>query len=281
MHAHRSQPAFRVVLIAAFVALVAASSRADTLSALNLARQAGCAAPGAIPVRRSSRLDAVARRIARGETLHEALLAAVYRVSAAVSVHLVGLSGDQETVRALTERHCRDIADARLREAGIAERGRDLWIVVAAPIHPPSAGQAAMVRQRVLELVNAARTRGSRCGGRLYGAVPPLSLAPSLTAAALEHSQDMARYGEFEHAGHDGSTPAVRVKRAGYQPRTVGENIAAGVETPEDAVAGWLASADHCTNIMSARYTEMGVAYATNLGTSAAIYWTQVFAAPR
>jgi uncharacterized protein YkwD len=205
----------------------------------------------------------------------------MYRVSAAVSVHLVGLSGDQETARALAERHCHDIADARLREAGIAERGRDLWLVVAAPINPPSIGQAAMVRQRVLELVNAARTRGSRCGGRLYAAVPPLGLAPPLTAAALEHSQDMARHGEFEHAGHDGSTPAGRVKRAGYQARTVGENIAAGVETPEDAVAGWLASADHCTNIMSARSTEMGVAYATNLASSSAIYWTQVFAAPR
>jgi uncharacterized protein YkwD len=281
MHPLHRQSAFCGVLIGAFLALAAAASRADTLSALNLARQAGCAAPGVIPVRRSSRLDAVARRLARGETLHEALLAAMYRVSAAVSVHLVGLSGEQETARALAERHCDEIADARFQEAGIAERGRDLWLVVAAPIHPPSLGQAAMVRQRVLELVNAARTRGSRCGGRRYAAVPPLSLAPLLTAAALEHSQDMAQHDKFEHAGHDGSTPASRVKRAGYQPRTVGENIAAGVETPEDAVAGWLASAGHCTNIMSARYTEMGVAYATNLASSSAIYWTQVFATPR
>jgi uncharacterized protein YkwD len=281
MHPRHPRPAFRAVLIAAFAVLTVASSRADTLSALNLARQSGCAAPGATPVRRSSRLDAVASLLAHGETLHQALAASVYRVSAAVSVHLVGLSGDQATARALTARFCRDIADAKLREAGIAERGRDLWLVVAAPIHPPSLGQAAPVSRRVLELVNVARTHGSRCGARLYAAVPPLRLAPPLTAAALEHSQDMARHGEFEHTGHDGSTAAVRVKRAGYQPRAVGENIAAGVETPEDAVAGWLASPDHCTNIMSARYTEMGVAYATNLASSSAVYWTQVLAAPR
>jgi uncharacterized protein YkwD len=84
----------------------------------------------------------------------------------------------------------------------------------------------------------------------------------------------MARHDQFEYVGHDGSSPSDRVRRMGYQPRIVGENIAAGMQTPEEVVAGWLASPDHCVNIMSARYVDMGIAYATNLDSSFVTYWT-------
>jgi len=47
--------------------------------------------------------------------------------------------------------------------------------------------------------------------------------------------------------------------------------------TPEEAVAGWLQSPHHCENLMTPRFTEMGVAFAVNPATDAGVYWTQTF----
>ncbi|MEP6885329.1 MAG: CAP domain-containing protein, partial [Gammaproteobacteria bacterium] len=112
--------------------------------------------------------------------------------------------------------------------------------------------------------------------------VGPLTLNRNLTGAALAHSSDMAIHAEFDHRGHDGSTPTVRVTRAGYGKYiVVGENIAAGAMTPVEAIEGWLASPAHCENIMDGRFTEIGIAYAANLNASAGMYWTQDFATRR
>jgi uncharacterized protein YkwD len=103
-----------------------------------------------------------------------------------------------------------------------------------------------------------------------------------LTRAAQQHSRDMAEHDAFDHRGRDGSSPALRVERAGFKDhRIVGENIAAGVMTPAEVVQGWLASPGHCENIMDGRFTLLGVAYAENLHTQSGVFWTQDFAAPR
>ena len=76
-----------------------------------------------------------------------------------------------------------------------------------------------------------------------------------LTSAALAHSQEMAIYALFDHRGHDGSSPAVRVERAGYgNYLVVGENIAAGAMTPAQVqanagAADWLLSLDELSEI--------------------------------
>ena len=102
-----------------------------------------------------------------------------------------------------------------------------------------------------------------------------------LTQAALAQAQDMSAHEHFEHEGTDGSTPAQRVSRTGYQWLNVGENIAAGAATADEVVTGWLDSPGHCKNIMTAAYTEMGIAYAADPKTKAGIYWSQVFGRPR
>jgi uncharacterized protein YkwD len=72
-----------------------------------------------------------------------------------------------------------------------------------------------------------------------------------------------------------------RALQAGYRWRRIAENIAAGQESGDEAVAGWLASPGHCANIMNGRFTEMGAAYAIhNARESPRVYWTQVFGAP-
>jgi uncharacterized protein YkwD len=104
-----------------------------------------------------------------------------------------------------------------------------------------------------------------------------LTLESHLTSAALEHARDLARHNMLEHTGSDGSTPDQRVTRAGYKWRATGENIASGPTTPEEVMAGWLASPGHCENIMSPRFKEMGIAWVVDPKSASGVYWAQTF----
>src|SRR6202035_2653109 len=59
-----------------------------------------------------------------------------------------------------------------------------------------------------------------------------------------------------------------------------GENIATGYMTPRDAVAGWMASQEHCQNLLTPDYANMGTgetpAPVGNYAGTAAT-WTQDF----
>src|SRR4051812_13729334 len=154
--------------------------------------------------------------------------------------------------------------------------------MVAAPFTPPSPGDRAAISRRVLELTNQARAKARQCGSEAFPAAPPLVLAPlSLERAATEHSQDMANHNYMDHTGPDGSTPADRVTRTGYKWQAIGENLASGILTPEEVVSGWVGSPHHCENLMTARFTQMSVAYAVNAASDNGIYWTQLFGTPR
>jgi uncharacterized protein YkwD len=92
----------------------------------------------------------------------------------------------------------------------------------------------------------------------------------------------MAAHAEFDHRGHDGSSPSARVEGAGYTNYViVGENIAAGVMTPAEVTEGWLRSPPHCENLMDGRFSEIGIAFAVSYSSGELVYWTQDFAAPR
>jgi uncharacterized protein YkwD len=138
---------------------------------------------------------------------------------------------------------------------------------------------SADISERVVELVNAARSNGRRCGSERYAAAPSLRVSQKLNKAAAGHARDMARRKFFEHRGSDGSQPKDRVLRAGYHPRLTGENIAYGAESAEEVVAGWLASPGHCANIMDSRFQDIGVGLNTGRKRGQ-IYWVQNFGAP-
>jgi len=139
---------------------------------------------------------------------------------------------------------------------------------------------SADVRARVVELVNAARSKGRKCGSERFASAAPLGASRQLNDSAAAHARDMARKDYFDHRGSDGSQPRDRVLRTGYQPRISGENIALGPESAEEVVAGWLASPGHCANIMDARFRDIGIGVATARGRGK-IYWVQNFGTPR
>ena len=121
----------------------------------------------------------------------------------------------------------------------------------------------------VIDLTNAERKTANK-----DKELPPLKMNEKLMEAARKHAENMAAQEILEHE-LDGKTPADRVKAAGYKSRVWGENIAESQPTPKEVVAGWMDSPPHRANILSAEFTEIGVAVAkSKTGTR---YWVQVF----
>ena len=269
-------------LVAGLWLVLPCAVHADVLSSVNWARLHGCASSATrAPLQNSPKLQKAAGRLGNGAALHDALTAVGYVASESAALHFSGAASDSQIAGMLTANYCRTLINPALRELGAERHGRDVWMVLAAPVSMPSAADAVSVSRRILELVNAARAAGRRCGARYFAPVAPLTLDASLTRAALAHSEEMARYAAFDHRGHDGSTPAQRVERAGYGAhRIVGENIAAGAMSPAEVADGWLASPAHCENIMDGRFSQIGIAYAASPNPEVGLYWTQDFAAP-
>jgi uncharacterized protein YkwD len=280
-------------VLGAATALALATQRVQSapLTAANDVRSHGCEAPGSrtplrtpmrAPLTYSAKLEQAAKRYSQGASLQKAAADSGYLAAEIAGIHLSGPASDAEVEQMLIERDCRTLLDPKMREFAAVQRGREIWMVLAAPVELPARGDAASVGKVVLDLVNSARGSGRRCGGKYFAAAAPLALDPMLTQAALQHSRDMAEHDAFDHRGHDGSSPATRVERAGFKEhRIVGENIAAGAMTATEVVQGWLASPAHCENIMDDRFTSLGVAYAENLHSQSGVFWTQDFAAPR
>ncbi len=137
---------------------------------------------------------------------------------------------------------------------------------------PLAAGSG--VQARMLAQVNFYRARN---------ALPPLRAEQRLARAALAHAHDMAENDFFAHLGSDRSNTGVRARRAGYAWRAVGENIAAGLSSPEDTVDKWMASEGHRDNMLNAVFRDAGIAYLFRADDSGEIryrhYWVLVLAA--
>ncbi|MEA3175798.1 MAG: hypothetical protein QOF42_3209 [Gammaproteobacteria bacterium] len=262
--------------------LMSGAAVADPLSAANWDRLQGCGKARILALSGSAQLQVAARRLADGASLQSAIAASGYLASSSSLIHLTGPISDLDVQRLLAQHYCRTLQEPAFKDLGAERRGRDLWLVLAAPVSLPSGRDAPLVARRILELVNEARAAGHRCGGKYFAPVGPLTLDDALTRAALEHSRDMAAHDAFDHRGHDGSTPAARVEHAGYgEHRIVGENIAAGAMNAAEVTEGWLKSPAHCENIMDGRFIQVGIAYAENLKTRSAVFWTQDFASHR
>ncbi len=242
--------------------------------------------PGATPpaaLRKSPALAqaaALTPRSGGSDALNLALRRAGYAAALSTAIELSGPVDASAALRMLAARHCAALSNPAYADIGIAHAA-DRWrVVLAEPLLSPALGSSEDASLQVLALVNAARTVDRRCGARRMRAAPPLRWSGVLSEVSLGHSRDMALRDTLAHVGADGSRVRQRVVKRGYVARQVGENVAAGQGSAEQVVADWLASPDHCENLMIPGYTEMGAAYVIDLRSAAVIYWTQVFARP-
>jgi uncharacterized protein YkwD len=144
----------------------------------------------------------------------------------------------------------------------------------------PAGAATSAETQAVLQQVNSLRAAGATCGNQQLQAAPPLRWNALLEQAATRHAQDMAQRRQMSHASSDGAGLAERVSRVAYPWAAVGENVAAGQETAAEAVSAWMASPGHCSNLMSTRYTELGLGAARAPGDAPGWYRALVLASP-
>jgi len=267
--------------------LALSTSWADPVSAVQLLRISGCAGsvPAAAPLQHNRQLDRAAALWAAGDPPATAAGRSGYPVQLAVGLRLSG--PDDAILQSLRRTRCRSFADQSLRDIGVYRRGFQTWVVLAAPaaatpdaLPTLAAPPAATQTTRVLQLVNAVRARGTRCGEKSFGPAPPLRRSATLDSVADEHAKDMARHDYFEHVDLGGHTPADRVRATGYRETLVGENIAYGPTSAEEVVAGWLHSTGHCENIMEPGFVEMGLALVPGKGAKRGLYWDQLLTQP-
>jgi uncharacterized protein YkwD len=161
-------------------------------------------------------------------------------------------------------------------QAPLATAPPSTAVLGAAPATVPS--DCELRRSQALRAINAARARARQCGDRTMEPAPPLRWNLQLQWAAAAHSRDMARNDYFEHRDPVGDSVRERVRAQSYWWRHVGENIAGGSESVQDAVEAWLESPSHCENLMEPDYVDVALACAERPGTEFEIYWTLVMA---
>jgi uncharacterized protein YkwD len=105
------------------------------------------------------------------------------------------------------------------------------------------------VEQQMIQQTNSQRAK--------YG-LPPLVVDQNLEKTARTHTAWMTNNRSLQHTSQN-----------------VGENIAMGQRTTDEAVGDWMASPGHRANILNTSYKRTGVAaFKTPDGT---IYWCQQF----
>jgi uncharacterized protein YkwD len=163
------------------------------------------------------------------------------------------------------------------------------------PISPPASGTANQstalsaattcglpnFQAEILQAVNAARAQARTCGTAAMPAVGAVQWSDVLFSSAAGHSQDMAQRNYFDHVSPEGVSAGQRATNAGYRFANLGENIAAGQANVAAVMAGWLGSAGHCANIMTAAFTDIAVACVATTRPQYPTYWTMELAKPR
>ncbi len=110
---------------------------------------------------------------------------------------------------------------------------------------------AAAMRKGLLAAINAERAR--------HG-LPRLASDATLEQIADYHATRMIDGNFFAHVDpYDGSTVAVRAAKFDYDFLKIGENLAAGQESPSAVLADWLASPAHRANLLDPEFSAAGI----------------------
>lgn len=125
-------------------------------------------------------------------------------------------------------------------------------------------------REEILQLVNLERERVG---------LAPVVHNQTLENQATKYACEMIYYDFFDHVNPvTGSHLDERAQEFGYDFVAIGENLAAGQATPQQAMADWMDSPGHRANILNPNFTELGVGVRT--GGEYHTYWVQEFGRP-
>ena len=117
--------------------------------------------------------------------------------------------------------------------------------------------------QEVLRLVNIER---SKVGAQ------PLRFANDLAASAYVRATELPA--KFSHTRPNGTKCFTAMPQRGH---VLGENLAGGQKSPAQVVQAWMDSKTHRDNMLSKKYTEIGVVYYYQENSKYKHYWVQHF----
>lgn len=145
-------------------------------------------------------------------------------------------------------------------------------VVAPAPGRNSTAAAPVQLTQGgILAAINSTRAANGK---------PPLRYNVKLEAAARSQANLMAAKDTLSH--DLGVTLRQRVTTAGYDG-AVGENVAGGQSTLDQAIAGWLNSKAHRDTLLSTKFQEFGLAVATvpaNKKSKYRVYWAFIAGGP-
>ncbi len=116
----------------------------------------------------------------------------------------------------------------------------------------------------------------------------PLHLSLKLSEIARWMNNDMITHRYVEHTDSLNRNPSQRMKALGYNYNTyTGENLAAGVNTAQEALEGWLNACDpdvnnqctfdHRKNILNPNFKVIGISRLTDPSSPYKWFWTTDF----
>ena len=107
--------------------------------------------------------------------------------------------------------------------------------------------------ENIVSLTNASRKNAG---------LKELRISPELEKAAEQKARDMLNNQYFAHITPANKTPWDFMKNAGYSYLFAGENLAINFNSAEEVLTGWLTSPEHKENILSNKYSEIGIGLA-------------------
>lgn len=122
--------------------------------------------------------------------------------------------------------------------------------LIAVLAAPASARVHAITPQSIVLATNASRKAAG---------LPMLKFSAALEASAGLKNEEMERLGYFGHFSPRGGSPWRFFNRVGYDYKAAGENLAKGHDDVEELQSDWMKSRHHRQNILSRRFTEIGV----------------------
>lgn len=125
-------------------------------------------------------------------------------------------------------------------------------------------------QEYVLKRINLLRSNGCRCGNKRMKPVNSVTWNKKLEKSALMHAKEMYTYNFFGHRSINGEDIGDRLDDLGYKWQFVGENLANGQKSFDEAMKDWIKSPSHCEMLLNPNMKEVAV---SRYGK----YWVQHF----
>lgn len=134
--------------------------------------------------------------------------------------------------------------------------------------------------QRAVVRLNALREQAELPCASVGTALQPLAWEARLAGSAYAQAQDLAARELLSHVDSRQQGLGARLRSAGYVAAGAGENLAVGHADFNGTLQAWLASPQHCANLMQANFRDVGLACVQRRGVDQDRFWVAHLGAP-